>query len=409
MRLLCYIFALLALGHESYSKCDSEFVTYSPANPVEMWPSDCETYNEKQVCGIFPKCYNQPFNCDDTIPFQITDELGEDFALVIENEDGDEIDRVDFVLYEDISGDIFPSYLDFVNTGTGTNWTIDETPAVTLTGISSSSNMDGFKPLPAGKYRLDYTISFASNMVLTISFLKDGVEIADEQLIPFLGVSPITDSIEIILTESVDTIRFHAIRGSGGSGSVNLGEFNLVLLTYSYSASFVPSDLSICDRHIRTKIINVTASPEVEEMKSDYLDIQEDHQCTNQIEYTNNKNVLGLIFEQVSPVPTFYLRVHSVFFHERFPTEQFSMELTSGYERLSGSIKAQRLFETDYLPYYMHRKLQLIFMMQSILIDGFYWTQEEAYQEIESSNKRWPIKMANVYLTQRDFVQRVTT
>jgi hypothetical protein len=405
MRLLFYIFALLALGHESYSNSDSEFVTYSPANPVEMWPSDCETYNEKQVCGIFPKCYNQPFNCDDTIPFQITDELGDDFALVIENEDGDEIDRIDFSQYVDAGGNIFPELDEFVNESTGTSWTLGAVPSVTINVGQSKSLVHVIPEQAAGVYDVSYQVDKPTgDIAFALLFLNDA-----EEVLGTISLQNGSNTDSVTITGKFTRIHFRVLDFESGSDTFRIYSASMILKTFSYYTSFVPSDLSICDRHIRTKIVNVTASPEVEEMKSDYLDIQEDHQCTNQIEYTNNKNVLGLLFEQVSPVPTFYLRVHSVFFHERFPTEQFSMELTSGYERLSGSIKAQRLFETDYLPYYMHRKLQLIFMMQSILIDGFYWTQEEAYQEIESSNKRWPIKMANVYLTQRDFVQRVTT
>jgi hypothetical protein len=405
MRLLLSIFALLALGHESYSKCDSEFVTYSPANPVEMWPSDCETYNEKEVCGIFPKCYNQPFNCDDTIPFQITDDLGDDFALVIENEDGDEIDRIEFSQYVDAGGNIFPELDEFVNESIGTSWTLGAIPSVTINVGQSKSLVHVIPEQAAGVYDVSYQVDKpAGEIAFALLFLNDA-----EEVLGTISLQNGSNTDSVTITGKFTRIHFRVLDLESGSDTFRVYSASMILKTFSYYTSFVPSDLSICDRHIRTKIVNVTASPEVEEMKSDYLDIQEDHQCTNQIEYTNNKNVLGLIFEQVSPVPTFYLRVHSVFFHERFPTEQFSMELTSGYERLSGSIKAQRLFETDYLPYYMHRKLQLIFMMQSILIDGFYWTQEEAYQEIESSNKRWPVKMANVYLTQRDFVQRVTT
>ena len=339
-------------------------------------------------------------------------EFGDEFALVIEDDDGNEIDRVDFNLYEDISGNVFPELDEFENgDGAGFAWTTGATPSVAITGIGTSKDLEKFKEYAAGKYRIDYTITFQASVSVFVKFYKDGVLIDSTNLNdPFDSpTSPWTNSVEIILDESVDTIVFDATNGAGATRSASIVSFEMVLLTYSYYASFVPSEIDVCNQLIKTKIVNVTTSPEVEEYKSDFLDIKSAHECTNQIEYSNHKNVLGLVFEDVSPAPTFYLRVHSTFFHEQFPTEQFSMELTSGYEKLSSSIKSQKKFETDYLPYYMHRKLKLIFMMQSILIDGYYWVQEEDYEIVGSDeNKRWPVKTGSVFLTQRDFVQRST-
>lgn len=401
------IFALITLvACDTINPVCHNQVTVSPANPVQFWPVDCQTYNEKEVCGIYSRCYCQPFNCSDEIKTQITDDQGDDFSIVIEDELGGEIDEIELVQEEDASGNLFPSYLDFENTGSGTDWTIDETPAVSLNGISSSKNMDASRTLSAGKYRLDYTISFSSSMVLSIFFIKDGVEVESQSLIPFFGSSPITDSIDIVLSESVDGIRFRASRTAPGSGSVNLGEFTLVLLTYTYSASFVPDDLGICDEKILLRIYNTTASPRVEEYRSDCLDIRTEHQCTNLIEYSNNRNYTGLIYTNISPEPSFQIRIRSIFFHEEFPQEDFVMELTSGIEKTSGVITAQRRFDVDRVPYYMHKKLILIFEHQSILIDGAYWTKQEKYEMIDNQKQTFPMKKGQVLLTMRDFVQR---
>lgn len=410
MKIVFYIFALLVFGHESYSLCDSDAVIYSPANPVEMVPSNCQTHNEKVVCGIYHRCYNQPFKCDKAIPFQITDENGDDFVLVVENKDGDEIGRFDFVPYEDISGNLFPSLGDFTNNADpGTGWTVDATPSVSLVGISSSKRLLKFKELIAGKYRIDYTITFGSNMQCVVEFYKSGDLVASEGLIPFFGSSPRTHTFEVFITSDVDTIIFKAFRGAPGSGSVEIISMEMVLLTYSYFTSFVPADdVQICDGFVSTRILNVTSSPEIEEVKSDALHISDSHECVNEIEYSNNKNYAGLIFQNVSPEPLFYLLVHSVFYHEQFPEEQFSMELTSGYESLGGVIKEQRKMEFDYLPYYMIRKLKIILKMQNILIDGFYWVNEDGVQQSESENKRFPLQMSSVLLTKRDSVQRST-
>lgn len=158
------------------------------------------------------------------------------------------------------------------------------------------------------------------------------------------------------------------------------------------------------------RVINlnsVSVSPgSVEVAYSDCLDIKTAHECTNLIKYSNSRNYAGLIYTDVSPEQDFYIRVPSVFFHDRFPKTQEVIELGSQVIGISSAVKHQRSFETDYLPYYMHLKLNIVLSHQNLLIVGKYWTLEEEYEIIESDNKRSPIKMARTYLTNRDYVRR---
>lgn len=48
-------------------------IIISDANPVQFWPANCESFNEKEPGGVFRKCFCAPFNCDDRITTQFTD------------------------------------------------------------------------------------------------------------------------------------------------------------------------------------------------------------------------------------------------------------------------------------------------------------------------------------------------
>jgi hypothetical protein len=68
-------------------------VVLSDALPVQFWPFNCDTFNEKEVDGILKKCFCQPFNCDDEIVLQFEDSANTTYNLVA-------IDSNDDVLYE---------------------------------------------------------------------------------------------------------------------------------------------------------------------------------------------------------------------------------------------------------------------------------------------------------------------
>jgi len=202
-------------------------------------------------------------------------------------------------------------------------------------------------------------------------------------------------------------------QGGGGAFDIicHLTQIKLItapgiFLNTVYETSFVPSVNSpdLCDQQIQLKIVNMTSSPEAEVYRSDCLDIRTLQSCTTLIEYSNNRNFAGLIYTGVSPEQTFNIRVPAIFFHEQFPEEDEAMELTTGIQKTSGTMKVQRLFETDYMPYYMHKKLKLIFKHQFLTIDNASWLKEEAY-DVQEGDRRWPVKKAKCFLTE-NYIQR---
>jgi hypothetical protein len=72
---------------------------------------------------------------------------------------------------------------------------------------------------------------------------------------------------------------------------------------------------------------------------------------------------------------------------------------------LNGTVRKQRQLDVDYVPYYFHEKLKLILKHQLLTVFNRQWVKQEAY-EIQDGDRRWPVKKAKCWLSERDFVQR---
>ncbi len=91
-------------------------MTPSDSLPIQFWPVDEETFNEKVICGLVKQdCFCQPFNCDDEISLQFENEN----ALIVRLLSSDELD------YETVFDETFDSSLGaFSNIPvSGQNWT----------------------------------------------------------------------------------------------------------------------------------------------------------------------------------------------------------------------------------------------------------------------------------------------
>lgn len=411
------IFALLLM----FACCDEKPTCYHPcplmevsdASPVQFWRIDCDTYNESVPDGVHYKCFCHPWKCDDEIKVPITELFDLEYYLRIDDEDGNTLDTVDFIESTQVGSNILAGhpFEDWQNDGgSGTAWATGPTPSITLVGISFSQLLEEDVVMPAGTYTVDFSLFRSTTDInATLRFYSGATLVETETITPVFGTGTITDSFILQLTQSVDRVAVFSQNGAVGSRSLTMISLAINKKTFSYVASFVPSDLGICEQKIQLYIVESTASPDAEEAKSDCLHISDLHpDPTVLYEYSNNRNFAGIIYEDLSPVQTFQIRVPAVFFHEQFPEEDEAIELSdSKIINLNGVVRAQRLFDTAHMPYYMHRKMKLIFKHQTLLtpIDDKYWTKQDAY-EIQEGNRTWPLKKAKCWLTERDFVQR---
>lgn len=282
---VCYLF-LICCQEENFSHQAPCFRMYfSPAQPLEFWITGCQTFNERSVCGAHSACYCIPFNCDDPIKIQFTDDdQDEDFLVIVYDEDGNE-------LFSDT-----PEKTDLLNS-----------------------------------------------------------------------------------------------------------ESNYVKSVYDYS--FVPSQTSpdLCNRKVQVKVYSVTTNAEVG--KTDCIHIKENHSCTELIRYTQERNYAGLIYQNNSPNIEFYFRIPAVFFKPRFVKQQESMNLSQSVLNLNSTIKTQRELSTDYLPGYIHRKMNFILSHQYVEIDNQTWVHEEEYEMLDTNRMR-KIYKARTWLTESDTLVR---
>jgi hypothetical protein len=126
------------------------------------------------------------------------------------------------------------------------------------------------------------------------------------------------------------------------------------------------------------------------------------------IEYTNSSDFDGIRYGGTySPSTTFNLRVPAIFFQESNPQEQEDIELSNGeIVTIRQSIQQKRMFETGYMPNYMHLKLQKVLMHDTVSIDGETWRKRDSYDD--SPVQKYNLKMAKVLLTKYDSVEKNT-
>lgn len=448
MKNLFLIFALLIAGCDTNDPlpCKPVAIQISDANPIQFWPIDCDAYNEKEVCGVHPKCWCHPWQCNDEIKVQFTNtDPFEDFELNIYNDQESIVSTVlftptDLFLTEfpfqfnnsdfDFSISDWGNYSASPGSSAGWGWSAGSALADGTSGTLSQTyqleqsrlnlGIGDYDKYPAGSYVFKLLIDNQSTG--GSSPLTEGLTIRATDTLGVTGENFsggtiargggfIEYTVSITTTQPWKYFTAQFTKQGPSSGSIvkiyiNYFRIESYPLDYSstvHETSFIPNDEGVCNEKIKLLISSTTSSP-ADVLKSDCIDIADIQKCTTLIEYSNNRNFAGLIYQDVSPEQTFTIRVPAIFFHEEFPEEDEAMDLTTGIVKTSGTIKAQRLFETDYMPYYMHRKLKLIFKHQTINIDALSWIKEEAY-EIQPGDRRWPVKKAKCLLTE-NYIQR---
>lgn len=400
----------------------------SDALPVQFWLNGETSFNNDVAarCGIYDICFCQPFNCDDEIKIQVDDEL-----LPLHN--------------GDMSGDA-SSYSQTNESDSYADWTKSTASVIMNTTYPVNSELLYIaNNLEIGTtytilYKVTgsgtYTAGGGNALSLAIAFYDEDLTLlagGGATLLSATGSSKVSESSTTI-TPPTGTVYFgfkvSAATVDSGSYTVTINHFEVLtddkvfdlevldssgvqlqylemteILTGKHQISFIPTNYGICDEQIRLKIYE----DDVEVAASDCLDIRTSHVCTELITYSNTRDFDNIEYD-TSPGLDFYLRVPAVFFLERFPEEEELHELSdSDYVRLRNEVKAQRFLELGFMPYYMHRKLKLIFAHDviEIVVDGTTktWIRQEPY-EIAEGNKHYPLKKAGVWLTDKTYIKR---
>jgi hypothetical protein len=424
-RIIILILALLFLScREDNENPDLCLMTFSDAQPVQFWLIDCNTFNQQVSDGVHHKCFCQPWQCDDPIKIQFTD-------------DGSATETEAITL---------PPLSEWLSASTDPDqvpWNLGASPDVTLpgTGALSAERSEylyvdyGFISGRDYSITIDYdrTVnSGASNpRTSTLAILDDfnSVQFSNDE-----SAGAGSNSITVEFTANEDTTRIGFQHNSGSnvtitvndvSGTASVGDSFVLSVrdesgnellqlpfdsfdngnTFVYNLTLIPEESSpdLCDQFIQFVIIDETTG--TERAQSDCQDIRVDQPNTILSNYRNHRNIFGLVYEDQSPDLDFYLRIPAIFYHQRFPKVEETMELSSSLVSLNSTIRRQRRMDTDYLPYYFHEKIQLMLMHQFVTIYDREWVSQDEY-DIAEGNKMYPLKTARIWISEKEFVQR---
>lgn len=391
----------------------------SDAVPIQMWLTDCETYNESAPYGINPRCFCGMFECDDEVKDQFQDEEGQNFVLLIYD---DEDSLLDSIPYEETSpGVYFLSFIPSDNTpgicdknikvqirkeagvqgislptlstwlsggGGDDAWTLGATPSVSLGAGDESEYLYVDYAFIAG---IDYTIKFnytATGFVLA----QYNIYIMDS-LFNILA-SDSSPNVTVPGTHDSDTLSFTA---TSSMTRIAIREHPNVGFSYSVTINSTTATRS----EGASEII----------AKSDCISIKAEHVGSVLMNYSNYRNYAGIINNNGSPDLTFNLRIPAVFNEERFPETDEPMQLSNNrFISLNSQVKKQKKLETDQMPMYMHLKVMEVLKHQFVTVKAddkeVDVVKEEPYEQVENSNKRWPMRRYTCWLTEKEYVVR---
>jgi hypothetical protein len=384
-------------------------ITISDALPIQFWDADDETFNEKENCAITKDCFCQPFNGDDEINIQFTDSSYASYQLQVLDENDNELALLDFT---NIGGNVWYislnpvaygiNYFKIISNGIDVTFDSSLSPAVNAgagnawswsSGKANVTLPNNFSPTR----RLQIPFNSKSGNLYNISFNADIVDGGN-------GAGA-TTKIIVYLTDGVTFTDNYSIPNL----ELGLNQSFSVDITANSNWTYLEI-ISICEdpsSYARVVSLDNIVIPTVYLKKSDCINTKDSHDCTKLIEYSNESDFDGISYSDISPRPTFYLRIPAMFFEEENPQEQEDLVLSNGViVTLRQEIQEKRLLETGYMPNYMHKKLQKVLMHESITIDGDGWKRRDAYEP--NPIKKYALKRASVLLTKYNSVLKNT-
>lgn len=406
------ILALLFLTPGKTSSFNFPLMLISDALPVQFWLIGCATFNEHEAAGVFHRCFCAPWECNDDIKVQFTDDPSQNFSLEVYNSEGGLLGSVDFEeayigVYEatlnlgqdspdvcdqliqlkikrdqGLQGVSLPSLSGYANTGgAGDPWSLSSTPSIATTFFGTTSE---------GLYA-DYAFIPGVTYNLTANFTNTNST---------LGL------LTLAATDGLNVVQFSQTT-SGGSAGANISDTLSFVATSDTTRILI--SLNFSGSSNTTTITAVTGQRSIGDSEivaqTDCLDIRQNHEESILLTYSNHRNYAGLNYSGTSPQTEFQIRIPSVFFHQRFPEEDETMELSSELVTLNSTLRKQRLLDIDYIPYYFHEKLKLILKHQILTVFNRQWVKQEAY-EITEGNRQHPLKKGKVWLSEKEFVHR---
>jgi hypothetical protein len=451
-----------------FLSCDKEYeipkhcfkMTISNSLPVQFWLNGEETFNQKVVCGITPVCFCQPFQCDDEIKIQFTDNIDVDYYLNIFDSENNELKMQIFesvligsqYLYSleftandyslcgkqvtfkivtvslvdeglsnyNFSGDIDTTFIDDTNWWQPNVGTVDEPDDLWIYDIVG----------PYANFIQRNHDNASQSIYATIRHLFEGgviINNGDSIRITFRAtVQTLGTGEDLVVTiwgieNGVSNIQHEIATFSvlAGVEEIVIDEDVIFPLIPIIDANFKGIQLAITGRETGGNVayidfFNIVLDNTIiydglviNEViaESDCISFKESHSCTLLINYSNNSNVFGIQYADQSPSPSFDLRIPAIFFEEDNTKESEDHETSDNVIiRLYSKIEEKRKLRIGHMPHYMHRKIIMALSHDFVLIDGKDWISRDEYKKNEG-DRHYPLKSAETLLTDKNFIK----
>lgn len=368
----------------------------SNALPVQLYKRGVASFNNKREAGIDKKCFFQPFNCEDEIPFVLLDEFTTgSVSLQVLDEDGEELEISSFtrdsyklsktyepvcdtkVMFNVVAPTVLQALSSWTNQSTGTSWSLGANPSVSISGaFAISKYLAGtFNAIAGETYTINYNFDLntaTGSQRLSIIFLNAAFgSVGINEIDTFTGVGNYTGYVNIspVANASYLAFRLYIDDDSGlesaamDINSVSYNDGNVILFY------------------------------------SDYIDVKT-HKNTRQIKFTNSLPFANIPYDDGDI--ELAIRVLSKFYKIRPKQEDESEPDGNGnVVKLSGTVKIQKLLEIEMIPPFMIEKLTLIFKHNSIWIENEAYIAEEPL-EVDDLEDRSAFFNASIWLTRSE-------
>lgn len=405
-------------------------MTFSDALPIQFWDVDEDTYNESDdVCGIEHFCYCQDWEFEDTILIQFQDDSGYDFYLAAVDPNGVVAANMPDIFNE--SGNTFSLNVDLSAIGQSPGkfqFLILRSPLTIYSMGAPSTWSDVGTPFDSktATQFVENGLTSTTRIASKAMALQGGATVRVEYAVAITGA--FSGTVQVLFSVS----------NTAGGASAGISDWDLTTFQYQFTAPgtynivqviTILNPPSAAANFLNVTLTglsmsggpNVTITPDLTtvvalgniEKKSDCLnlyvaDSDEDNEanCNKVITYSNDSNVFDIDYESGSPSAEFSIRLPLRFFHESYPQEEEVHALsTDEWLTLWSRLERKKLLEVGFVPYFMHKKLQMILMHDNISIDGEQWVRRDPY-EIEKGRMSYPLKKATVWLTDKNTIER---
>lgn len=395
MRYIVILFLLLGCADEVviYKNCFN--MTIPKGNPIKFWLNGEESFNSFAASGMQEVCFCGRWGLTDLIRVQVNEDTYSALTLKIWNSNDEEVGSVDFTE----TSDVFD--VSFTLTSEGVT-----DSKVYFTIVVSNPTMEALATWTNHTGPGSVVWTTGANPSVHLDMGEQSRALFGD----FLSYSGQTYQFTLSADISTDfsgstftVLLYDAAFVNVGSAVVSLDEdydgvVNILATGNGIYVAIIANNLDVvADVDIDIDSFTYTGTTEIQLAESDCFLIDEDDTVLIQYGDKNNYAEIDYADEQI-----YSIRLAGRFAKERTPEENESDQTSDGaVEKLSSTLKDQKLLEIEYAPPYIHKLMKRVLNHNTIYIDGEYWVKEENYETRDVSASQ-PLQPASCWLTQKE-------